>query len=113
MQGLPTSPEAMTDAVVNFREKKPNDSAAKSPSLEETQQAVTTGEGRAHDVSHGCAQGDEETSRLRALEAEVVDQDEIERNIGRQVRAFICNIIKPISLTFQSTGRPSTHWASK
>ena len=29
--------------------------------------------------------GDDETSRLRSLAAEVVDQDELERNIGRQV----------------------------
>ena len=79
----------MTDPVVNSGGEKTNDSAAKSPYFEEAQLGVTTGEGTADYVYYGDAHKDEETSRLRALEAKVVDQDEIERNIGRQVRAYI------------------------
>ena len=103
----------MTEAVVISGGGVNSDFTVESPHLEETQVAATTDEGIADEIPHGDVYGDEEMSRLRALEAKVVDQDEIERNIGRQVRASTCNICARAVANNICTGRPCPHGASK
>ena len=58
---------------------------------------------------------DDETNRLRNLAAEVVDQDELERNIGRQVSmsSILLNYADSNRLTFALLGRPFAHWTSE
>lgn len=61
-------------------------SAPDELSFGRTENVMTFGEDDANNTS------DDEASRLRNLAAEVVDQDELERNIGRQVsRYFSCS----------------------
>lgn len=52
----------------------------------------TNGEEFNLDVENSDIQGQDEASRLRALAADVRDQDDLERDIGRQVRWLLYSV---------------------
>lgn len=45
-------------------------------------------------------QGDDEASRLRALATDVRDQDDLERDIGRQVRSERCSSCRILTMFY-------------
>ena len=56
---------------------------------------------------------DAEASTLKALSADVRDQDDLERNIGRQVRLSFLKYDRCIIAYPRRSGRPSTQRASR
>ena len=51
--------------------------------------SVTGDRGTSGEHPDGNVDGDDEASRLKDLAADVRDQDDLERDVGRQVRQFV------------------------
>lgn len=61
--------------------------------------------------AHSDINGEDEATRLRALAADVRDQDDLERNVGRQARTRIPNLTF-LTLIF-NVGKPNSYRSVK
>lgn len=81
-----------------------------APSLEPTEQAgMRLDQTPPAVVDHVDAQAEDEASRLRSLATDVRDQDDLERDIGRQVKSTILQRSPVSRNNFALPGRAITY----